>query len=188
MDVRDYDTRDSSFSRRVSPELCVVSSPRALQERGRREDREPAGTRGPPCGWHRRKGCTAAYGSSRDIPAFPARWLERPMSRSSRGAMHCCPRRCCGLVRCVGPVGRSASPHQLGASLRAPEPHDFAVRTSHRSSCAKIPLTARPPCETWIAPMRPASTAVRPASRDDRDTPLFLGPGRGDAYAISEFR
>ena len=45
-------------------------------ERGRREDREPAGTRGHPCGWHRRRGCTAAYRCSRDIPAFPAQWLD----------------------------------------------------------------------------------------------------------------
>ena len=34
-------------SRRISPELCFIVSP--TTERGRREDREPAGTRGPLC-------------------------------------------------------------------------------------------------------------------------------------------
>ena len=76
----------------------------------------------------------------------------------------------------------------LAPASRAPEPHDFAVRTSHRSSCAVRLAHGFPPCETSVAPMRPASTAVRPACRDDRDTPLFLGPGRGDVYALSEIR
>ena len=29
---------------------------------------------------------------NRDIPAFPAQWLERLMARSPRGALHYCPR------------------------------------------------------------------------------------------------
>ncbi|MFK4531615.1 hypothetical protein ABIF90_009596 [Bradyrhizobium japonicum] len=45
----------------------------------------------------------------------------------------------------------------------------------------------RPPCEAFRADV----TCVhrRPARvRDDRDTSLFLGPGCGDRYAVSEFR
>ena len=44
-----------------------------------------------------------------------------------------------------------------------------------------------PPCKT----LRAGVTRVhrRPARvRDDRDTPLFLGPGCGDGYAVSEIR
>ena len=44
-----------------------------------------------------------------------------------------------------------------------------------------------PPCETIRADV--ISVHRRPARvRDDRDTPLFLGPGCGDTYAVSEFR
>ncbi|WP_208753157.1 hypothetical protein, partial [Bradyrhizobium genosp. SA-3] len=37
--------------------------------------------------------CIAGNRATGDIPAFPAQWLERLMSRSPRGAMHYCPRR-----------------------------------------------------------------------------------------------
>src|SRR6266702_5914042 len=40
---------------------------------------------------------------------------------------------------------------------------------------ARSPLTVARPAKSF-APMWPASTAARPACRDDRDTPLFLGP------------
>jgi hypothetical protein len=44
-----------------------------------------------------------------------------------------------------------------------------------------------PPCETIRADV--IGVHRRPARvRDDRDTPLFLGPGCGDTYAVSEFR
>ena len=62
-------------------------------------------------------------------------------------------------------------------------------------------------CRTPITPVvraTPSLTVARPAKalradvtgvhrrparvRDDRDTPLFLGPEWGDAYAVSEFR
>jgi hypothetical protein len=45
--------------------------------------------------------------------------------------------------------------HDLGASVGAPEPHDFAVRNMRRSSAA---------------PLRPSHSV--PNVRDDRDTPL----------------
>jgi hypothetical protein len=53
--------------------------------------------------------------------------------------------------------------------------------------CAASPLTVARPAK----PFRADVTHVhrRPARvRDDRDTPLFLGPGCGDTYAVSEFR
>ena len=53
--------------------------------------------------------------------------------------------------------------------------------------CATPPLTVARPAKA----IRADVTCVhrRPARvRDDRDTPLFLGPGCGDIYAVSEFR
>ena len=53
--------------------------------------------------------------------------------------------------------------------------------------CARCFAHGRPPCKT----LRADAICVhrRPARvRDDRDTPLFLGPGCGDRYAVSEFR
>ena len=44
-----------------------------------------------------------------------------------------------------------------------------------------------PPCKTLRADV--THVHRHPARvRDDRDTPLFLGPGCGDTYAVSEFR
>ena len=44
-----------------------------------------------------------------------------------------------------------------------------------------------PPCKTLRADV--ACVHRNPARvRDDRDTPLFLGPEWGDSYALSEFR
>ena len=60
-----------------------------------------------------------------DIPAFPAQWFERLMSRSPRERCTIAPSPC-GWLMC-GPVG----PHvttRLDARLRASGPHDFAVR------------------------------------------------------------
>ena len=53
--------------------------------------------------------------------------------------------------------------------------------------CATPPLTVARPAKA----IRADVTCVhrRPARvRDDRDTPLFLGPDCGDTYAVSEFR
>ena len=52
-----------------------ASSLRPLEWRGRREDRAPAGTRGPLCESCATRSCTAAYRCSQDSPAFPAQWL-----------------------------------------------------------------------------------------------------------------
>ena len=52
-----------------------ASSLRPLEWRGRREDRAPAGTRGPLCESCATRSCTAAYRCSQDSPAFPAQWV-----------------------------------------------------------------------------------------------------------------
>jgi hypothetical protein len=87
-------------------------------------------------------------------PGLPCAMALRLMSRSPRGAMHCCPRH---LAK-----DRKA----WRTAFRAPGPHDFGTR-----DCA------RRACETIVSRDAAASTAARPACRDDRDTPLFLGPG-----------
>ncbi|MEY9182873.1 hypothetical protein ABIG06_004455 [Bradyrhizobium sp. USDA 326] len=60
-------------SRRVSPELCLVTPP--SRSRGHREDRVPTGTRGPL-----RKRCTQKtaqqHTGGADHSAFPARWSD----------------------------------------------------------------------------------------------------------------
>ena len=98
------------------------------------------------------------------------------------------------FARCAD---RSAatSPRGLGASYRAPGPHDFSVR-AHLSWVlhgwrALTVKAMRGRCQRRVAPRpspltvaRPAAssradavaaTASRPASRDDRETPLVAG-------------
>src|SRR5205085_7724772 len=55
-----------------SPELCFISSPSI--ERGRREDRVPAGTRGPLCESCSQKSAQRHTGEAKH-PAFPAQWF-----------------------------------------------------------------------------------------------------------------
>jgi hypothetical protein len=47
---------------------------------------------------------------------------------------------------------------------------------------SRLPALQKP-----FAPMDPASTAARPACRDDRDTPLFLGPGCATHTSFPKF-
>jgi hypothetical protein len=97
----------------------------------------------------------------------------RLMSCSPRGAMHYCPRRLAD-DRCTRPVGQPASPQHLAHRPRAPGPHDFAVRGSHRSCarrfCSRLPAPQNPSRRCDHVHRHPARV------RDDRDTPLFLGP------------
>ena len=72
-----------------------------------------------------------------------------------------------------GPVG----PHiatRLDARLRAPGPHDFAVRRSHRSCARGALLTVARPAKPF-APMPSAPTATRPAFVTIAIRPLSLG-------------
>ena len=140
-------THAQAASRRMSPELCLISSPSI--GRGRREDREPAGTRGPLCEVVVEV-CTAAYRCSQDIPAFPAQWLYG-LCRTLLGER-------CTIAPVALPMtdARARSGRyitaRLDASLRAPGPHDFAVRRSHRSYAPGVSLTVARPAKP-LAPM-----------------------------------
>src|SRR3954452_19045415 len=61
-------------------------------ERGRREDRVPAGTRGPLCEVVVNKIAQRHTGEAK-TSGLPCAVVLRLMSRSPRGAMHYCPRR-----------------------------------------------------------------------------------------------
>ena len=96
------DWHKSSPSRLISPEFCLVASPSI--ERGRREDRVPAGTRGPLCevavrkcaqrhtGVARTSGLPCAVvgtayvalspGSDALLPPSPCGWLMRRPGRA----------------------------------------------------------------------------------------------------------
>ena len=65
--------RAAASSRRISPELCCLRY--ALQERGRREGRVPAGTRGPLCEACAKTAAQRHTGEAKH-PAFPAQWFD----------------------------------------------------------------------------------------------------------------
>jgi hypothetical protein len=152
-----------------SPELCFVVSP--SNERGRREDRVPAGTRGPLC-----EIVVTRLHSGIQVkpkhPAFPAQWFYG-LCRALPGE------------RCtIAPVAlrmadaRARSGRDITATLGAQTPGARTTRFCRTQAapvvCATPSLTVARPAKLF-APMWPAST--RPARvRDDRDTPLFLGP------------
>ena len=106
----------------------------------------------PGAGWHpspyAREMHTGWTTGLAGRPAFPARLVLTVSFVLSPGSDALLPPSPCSLVRHEGPVGPHASPQRLGASNRTPGPHDFAVRRFHRSLCAKVPLTAQPPCRT----------------------------------------
>ncbi|MBB4364433.1 hypothetical protein GGD65_005491 [Bradyrhizobium sp. CIR18] len=159
-------------SRRISPELCFIASPSF--ERGRREDREPAGTRGPLCETCVTRSCTAAYRCSQDIPALPAQWLyglcrALPGERCTIAPVAL--RMADGCVRLDDTHHHKTwrtDPGRQDDTILPYADHTGRVRDGLAHSC--------PPCKT----LRADVTCVhrRPARvRDDRDTPLFLGPG-----------
>ena len=66
-------TRSFPFSQRNPPELCCIHRPRRC--RGRREDRVPAGTRGPLCESVCFKKAAQRHTGLPQHPAFPAQWV-----------------------------------------------------------------------------------------------------------------
>ena len=79
-------------------------------------------------------------------------------------------------------------------ALLPPSPCERSQRLAHSLSGARTTRfcrtrdCARRACETIVSRDAAASTAARPACRDDRDTPLFLGPGCRETYVVSEVR
>jgi len=154
------------------PEPCCRHRPRKC--RGRREGRAPAGTRGPLCdacakqaaqrhtgeaGTARpslRSGLTAyvalSPGSDALLPPSPCGWLTLPPGRA-------------GHVTA-----------RLGASLRAPRPHDFAVRRLHRSCARRRSLTGQPALQCPSRQCGPRPPRPTPRSRRSRCAPR---PGVG---------
>ncbi|KGJ70868.1 hypothetical protein BJA5080_08426 [Bradyrhizobium diazoefficiens SEMIA 5080] len=74
---------------------------------------------------------------------------------------------------------RTRSGRNITARLDAQTPGVRTTRFCRTQAAPVVRATlfahGSPPCEAF-APVKPASTAARPACRDDRDTPLFLGP------------
>ncbi|MDH6258354.1 hypothetical protein M2427_002252 [Bradyrhizobium sp. BR13661] len=145
----------------------------------------PAGTRGPLCEDCATRGCTAAYRCSRNI---------RPSLRSgltayvviSPGSDALLPPSPCRWL--MGGPGWAAS---ITTRLDAQTP---GARTTRFCRTRITPVVGAIVSLTVARPAKPDRADVtcvhrRPARvRDDRDTPLFLGPGCRDTYAVSEFR
>ena len=119
-------------------------------EEGRREDRVPAGH--PRSTVRKRVLYKIAQRHTGEAkrPAFPAQWFD--------GLCRALPGERCTIAPVALPIpdartrlGRHITT-RLDASLRAPGPHGFAVRNSHRSYTRGILLTAVRPAKPF-APM-----------------------------------
>ena len=124
-----------------------------LFERGRREDRVPAGTHGPLCDRLAQKGTAERPQGSRDIPAFPAQWVYG-LCRALPGDEFLL----ASVASRVGddrpdPVGRR-HPRQAWQQQRLPGPHGFAVRgtPSPQLPARSVPLRRSRKSEGRSAP------------------------------------
>ena len=133
-------------SRRISPELCFRPAPSL--NRGRREDRVPAG--------HPRS-AVLRMREEQMHSGIQVRPDNRPSLRSGFTAYVVLSPGSDALLP-PSPCERS---QDLTHRPRASGPHDFAVRE-----------TAPVVHEAIARATQPASTATHPAFRDDRDTPL----------------
>jgi len=179
-----YCRRTSASSRRISPELCVDASPPMNKGAGK------TGSRLAPIDRHagrklRALRCIAGNRATGDIPAFPAQWFYG-LCRALPGERCTIAPVALRMTDAANPVGL---PHHRETWRTDPGRQDdtilpYANRTRRwRDAIAH----GCPPCEALRAGVvhvhRPPARV-----RDDRDTPLFLGPGCGDTYAVSEFR
>ena len=155
-----------------------------LNERGRREDRVPAGTRGPLC----EIALTRLHSGIQvkpEHPAFPAQWFY--------GLCRALPGERCTIapvaLRMADVRARSGRPHHRNTWRTDPgrQDHTILPYADHTGRVRETFAHGCPPCKVLRADV--THVHRRPARvRDDRDTPLFLGPGCGDTYAVSEFR
>jgi hypothetical protein len=144
-----------AFSRLDLCEFCNLVVP--LFKKGRRESRALTAPV-DPVRWSTRasrvpKHTGKHYRYSRDIPAFPTRWLY--------GLLRALP----GERRFLSPLPCQNRPAGIDATVAAPGPHDFAVRCRRFVQRAFAHLT----------PQRPSQPA--PTFRDDRETSPLVGTG-----------
>jgi len=145
-----------------------------LNERGRREGREPVGSHWLPCQTRIALRCTAGKQGNRSIPAFPARMVGTAYVVLSPGSDALLPPSPCGwLMRAPGWATRTTT--RLGAQTPGARTTRFGrtwITPVVRATCF---AHGCPPCDHLRTSV--AHVHRRPARvRDDRDTPLFLGP------------
>ena len=146
---------ESTFSRRISPELCITIT--LLNNRGRREDRGWPLHPGPPRKRNLRE---------RDDHRYRRRHSGLP---------------CAVVLRLIGALpGEPAFatvifakllsyPRELSACMGAPGPHDFAVR-----ECATRQLAPSRPPHPRLTFRDDRDTPLLKARRDDRNIRLIL--------------
>jgi len=144
----------------MTSEFFQASHP--LENRGRREDRAPAGTHGPRAA----KKHAAEPQVQPKIPGLPCAMVltaYSALSPVSRALLPPSP------ARLVGP-------RELSASIGAPGPHGLAVRERRRSSCSTIASTAsrlhaRDDRDTPLSLRR--DTNEKPSNGADRKRNIF---------------
>jgi hypothetical protein len=148
-----YDDRQAvSFSRRESPELCKFVVP--LNCRGCRESQAPTAP-AVPCAKKCAKNAHGfSYRCSQDIPAFPARWCYDFL------------RALPGEAAFLAPVAGGILPANVAPGSRRQDhtTSPYAASVSSDAEASDANSVHRIPCPTY---------------RDDRETSLELGAGRG---------
>jgi hypothetical protein len=111
---------------------------------------------------------------NRRHPGLPCAVVGTAYVALSPGSDALLPPSPCGwLMRAPGRAAHITA--RLGAQTPGARTTRFDRTQTTPVVCVMCPLTALRPATTF-APVWLASTAARPACRDDRDTPLFLGP------------
>jgi hypothetical protein len=119
----------STLSRRVSPEFCSITPPSEIK--GRREDRAPAGTRGPLCAKCAGRNCTAADRLSRMQPGLPCAVVGTAYVVFSPGRRALLPPSRSQMTDAVGPGRADASPQDLAPASGARTTRFCRMRRAH---------------------------------------------------------
>ena len=166
-----------AFSRHEMPEFWLPSRPHLKKEGAGRTGCRLTPTTPAP------KKCTrmhrVATGGAGNIPALPTRWFDR-LWRALPGDEFLLASVASRIGSESEPVGSTSPPQSLTVATTAGTTHFFrtwtiavVLRADHRSR-----VQENRPARVF-APAKPASTAPRSTSRDDRDTPLCrAGLGR----------
>ena len=158
-------------SRRVPPELCIRCRPQRC--RGRREDRVPAGTRGPLCESVCFKKAAQRHTGLPQHPAFPAQWFY--------GLCRALPGERCTIapvaLRMIDARARLGFMHHRKPWRTDPgrQDHTISPYARLRPSCARGACSrSDPPCKLTCARrcLRPphsqpafVTIAIRPSAR-----------------------